>query len=203
MSGPFTSDQVRVTTVVPADPATAFEVFTSQVDLWWRRGPRFRQGLGRPSEMRFEGEAGGRLAFGGRRQQQVEGLPGARQIGERPALGAAGGGVLRGAHRVAIDHHGLERRREQVRGARALAGEGARGLAGHHAMLRHHQSAPALRRLPFAHDRAGGAQRAGGGLEVAAVGRIDLVPPWRPAEADAQAALGRARRLAWALMQQD
>jgi hypothetical protein len=36
-------------------------VFTSQVDLWWRRGPRFRQGLGRPSEMRFEGEAGGRL----------------------------------------------------------------------------------------------------------------------------------------------
>ena len=32
----------RVTTVVAVDPATAFSVFTSEVDAWWRRGPRFR-----------------------------------------------------------------------------------------------------------------------------------------------------------------
>ena len=33
-----------VTTVVPADPAAAFEVFTAQVDAWWKRGPHFRFG---------------------------------------------------------------------------------------------------------------------------------------------------------------
>ena len=55
------SDGVRATTVVPADPQQAFDLFTSEVDLWWRRGPRFRQGLGRPSVMRFEGGEGGRL----------------------------------------------------------------------------------------------------------------------------------------------
>ena len=61
MSFRSASDCVRTTTVVPADPAAAFEFFTSEVDLWWRRGPRFRQGLGRPSVMRFEGGEGGRL----------------------------------------------------------------------------------------------------------------------------------------------
>jgi len=61
MSFRSSTDCVRATTVVPADPATAFALFTSEVDLWWRRGPRFRHGLGRPSVMRFEGEEGGRL----------------------------------------------------------------------------------------------------------------------------------------------
>ena len=55
------TDCVRVTTLVAADPATAFELFTVEVDAWWRRGPRFRHGLGRPSVMRFEGGEGGRL----------------------------------------------------------------------------------------------------------------------------------------------
>jgi uncharacterized protein YndB with AHSA1/START domain len=55
------TDCVRATTIVPADPAEAFALFTTEVDLWWRRGPRFRQGRGRPSVMRFEGGEGGRL----------------------------------------------------------------------------------------------------------------------------------------------
>jgi len=55
------TDCVRVTTVVAADPAAAFELFTREVDAWWRRGPRFRHGLGRPSVMRFDGAEGGRL----------------------------------------------------------------------------------------------------------------------------------------------
>ena len=61
MSFRSASDRVRATTVVPADPGAAFELFTAEVDLWWRRGPRFRQGAGRPSVMRFEGGEGGRL----------------------------------------------------------------------------------------------------------------------------------------------
>jgi uncharacterized protein YndB with AHSA1/START domain len=55
------SDCIRATTIVPADPDAAFTLFTKEVDLWWRRGPRFRHGGGRPSTMRFEGGEGGRL----------------------------------------------------------------------------------------------------------------------------------------------
>lgn len=46
-------DAVAVTTVVAVDPATAFELFTRDVDTWWRRGPRYRVDPERPSTMRF------------------------------------------------------------------------------------------------------------------------------------------------------
>lgn len=36
------TDAVTVTTRVDVDAATAFEVFTSDIDRWWRRGRRFR-----------------------------------------------------------------------------------------------------------------------------------------------------------------
>ncbi len=50
------TDAVAVTTVVEVDAGTAFEVFTAEVDVWWRREPRFRDGA-----MRFEPGIGGRL----------------------------------------------------------------------------------------------------------------------------------------------
>lgn len=37
-------DQARVAISVAVDPEVAFEVFTQEIDLWWRRGPRFRNG---------------------------------------------------------------------------------------------------------------------------------------------------------------
>ena len=36
------SRSITATTIVAADPATAFDVFTAEVDAWWKRGPRFR-----------------------------------------------------------------------------------------------------------------------------------------------------------------
>jgi len=48
----------RVTTVVEVDPAEAFEVFTRELDAWWKRGPRYRSGNG---ALRFESGRGGRL----------------------------------------------------------------------------------------------------------------------------------------------
>jgi len=50
------ADRVRVTTVVAVNPRDAFEVFTDEIDRWWRRGPRFRDGT-----LRFEGGPEGRL----------------------------------------------------------------------------------------------------------------------------------------------
>jgi hypothetical protein len=57
---PSLTDSILVTTVVAVDPATAFEVFTTEVDTWWRHGPRYRVVDGEGT-MRFEPGTGGRL----------------------------------------------------------------------------------------------------------------------------------------------
>jgi activator of HSP90 ATPase len=54
-------DAITATTVVAVDPATAFAVFTDEVDAWWGRGPRFRFRPEGDGVLRFEGGAGGRL----------------------------------------------------------------------------------------------------------------------------------------------
>ena len=53
------TDSVRVSTVVSVDPHTAFEVFTTEIDLWWKRGPRFR--ARGDQRLAFEPGVGGRL----------------------------------------------------------------------------------------------------------------------------------------------
>jgi len=52
------SETARITTFVSISPSDAFEVFTAEVDFWWRRGPRFRGG-GNTSELRFDHDAEG------------------------------------------------------------------------------------------------------------------------------------------------
>jgi uncharacterized protein YndB with AHSA1/START domain len=52
-------EMARVTTHVEVTPEDAFEVFTAEVDLWWRRGPRFRGG-GDASVLAFEGTGAAR-----------------------------------------------------------------------------------------------------------------------------------------------
>jgi activator of HSP90 ATPase len=53
-------ENARVTTFVAVSPTDAFEVFTQEIDVWWRRGPRFRHGKGEDSELSFEQLADGR-----------------------------------------------------------------------------------------------------------------------------------------------
>ncbi|MCY1016237.1 SRPBCC domain-containing protein [Pyxidicoccus sp. MSG2] len=57
----MSADRARVTTFVAVSPLDAFEVFTQETDLWWKKGPRFRFGGARNGVLRFEGRAGGRL----------------------------------------------------------------------------------------------------------------------------------------------
>jgi uncharacterized protein YndB with AHSA1/START domain len=54
-------DSVRVTVSVPVPPAEAFEVFTLETDLWWRRGPKYRVAGRNPGALAFEPKLGGRL----------------------------------------------------------------------------------------------------------------------------------------------
>jgi uncharacterized protein YndB with AHSA1/START domain len=55
------AEVARVTTFVAVEPRDAFEVFTQETDLWWRRGTRHRFGGDRSGTLRFEPGAGGRL----------------------------------------------------------------------------------------------------------------------------------------------
>ena len=54
-------DQVTVTVTVSVEPAVAFEVFTTETDLWWRRGVAYRVAGRRPGTLAFEPGLGGRL----------------------------------------------------------------------------------------------------------------------------------------------
>lgn len=55
------ADEIKVSTVVALDPRAAFEVFTSEVDLWWKRGPAYRVVRGGEGALRFEPGPQGRL----------------------------------------------------------------------------------------------------------------------------------------------
>jgi len=54
-------DQATVTITVAVDRAAAFDVFTRETDLWWRRGVRYRVGGREPGTLMFEPKQGGRL----------------------------------------------------------------------------------------------------------------------------------------------
>lgn len=54
-------DEVRASVGLSLAPAAAFEVFTTQVDQWWRRGRRFRNAPGSSGVVRIEPGVGGRL----------------------------------------------------------------------------------------------------------------------------------------------
>lgn len=54
-------DRARASTYVATPPERAFDVFTRETDLWWRRGPRYRFGGKRRGTLTFEPGQGGRL----------------------------------------------------------------------------------------------------------------------------------------------
>jgi hypothetical protein len=57
----MTGDRVSATVFVEAPPDVAFEVFTAQIDLWWRHGMKFRAGGRGTSVLHLEPRLGGRL----------------------------------------------------------------------------------------------------------------------------------------------
>lgn len=63
-------DRVRVVVTVPVDPATAFRVFTEDIDRWWRHGRRYRVAGREPGMMVLEPRAGGRVF-----EQYADGQP--------------------------------------------------------------------------------------------------------------------------------
>jgi uncharacterized protein YndB with AHSA1/START domain len=54
-------DRTTVTVTVDVEPAVAFEVFTQEIDLWWRRDVAYRVAGRKPGTLVLEGKRGGRL----------------------------------------------------------------------------------------------------------------------------------------------
>lgn len=54
-------DQVRVSVLVEVAPEVAFQVFTQDIDRWWRRGLKYRVARGRAGAIHLEPGVGGRL----------------------------------------------------------------------------------------------------------------------------------------------
>ena len=57
----MSGDSARVSVTVAVPPPLAFEIFTEEIDRWWRRGIKFRQSGGRGGFLRIEPQVGGRL----------------------------------------------------------------------------------------------------------------------------------------------
>lgn len=58
---PKPGDRARVSVAVDVPPAVAFEVFTAEIDRWWRRGPKFRHAGARAGVVHVEPRVDGRV----------------------------------------------------------------------------------------------------------------------------------------------
>jgi uncharacterized protein YndB with AHSA1/START domain len=56
-----TGDRATVTVHVAVPPDDAFDVFTREIDLWWKQGPKFRVAGRQRGQLTFEPGVGGRL----------------------------------------------------------------------------------------------------------------------------------------------
>jgi uncharacterized protein YndB with AHSA1/START domain len=54
-------DQARISVTVAVPPKLAFEIFTADIDRWWRRGMKFRHSASPSSLLCLEPKVGGRL----------------------------------------------------------------------------------------------------------------------------------------------
>lgn len=140
------TETARVITFVEVSPQDAFEVFTDEVDLWWRRGPRFRGG-GPDSELCFESDGRGRRliergkdgVFEIGRVQVWE--PGKRLVleyrlrnfapNERTEVEVRFEEQGRGT-RVVLEHRGWEALRPEHPARHGLTGESFSGMIGLH-----------------------------------------------------------------------
>lgn len=58
---PPSGDRARAMVSVAVPPDEAFRLFTAEIGLWWRRGPRFRAAPGESGLMAIEPRVGGRV----------------------------------------------------------------------------------------------------------------------------------------------
>ena len=73
-------DQAKVSVLVRVPPEDAFAIFTTEIDQWWRRGPRFRASGRHRGILHLEPKVGGRLF------DLVEAMPRIGEVTKAPLL---------------------------------------------------------------------------------------------------------------------
>jgi uncharacterized protein YndB with AHSA1/START domain len=61
VTSPSAHDQARVSVLVRVPPQRAFQIFTEEIDSWWRRGLKYRVAGSRHGTLHLEPGVGGRL----------------------------------------------------------------------------------------------------------------------------------------------
>ena len=61
MNPQIAGDAARVSILVEVEPAECFDIFTREIDQWWRRGPKYRIAGTRRGVIYIEPQLGGRL----------------------------------------------------------------------------------------------------------------------------------------------
>jgi hypothetical protein len=84
-------ERVVVTTFVNLPPKTAFEIFTREIDSWWRKTPRYRRVQGSVGSLAFDGTPPERLVERGTAGETVLGRVLGWETGKRLAFEWYGG----------------------------------------------------------------------------------------------------------------
>jgi len=137
-------ERVVVTTFVDVSPNDAFDVFTREIDLWWKRAPRYRRMAGQAGKLSFEGEPPAQLVEKGS-STVVLGRVLAWEAGKRVAFEWRGGELTesdhtevevrfdahRGGTRVTLEHRGLGSLPSQHVARHGFSGEAFEAMFGY------------------------------------------------------------------------
>lgn len=138
-------ERVVVSTFVAVEPEAAFEVFTRDIDLWWRQSPRYRRMPGQTGKLSFEGAPPERLIESDSKTTTEIGRVLAWEAGKRVAFEWHGGDfgpsdrtqieVLfeahRGGTRVTLEHKGLGALPAHHRARHGFSGEAFEAMLGY------------------------------------------------------------------------
>lgn len=138
-------ERVVVTTFVDIRPEAAFEVFTRDIDLWWKQSPRYRRMPGQSGKLSFEGAPPERLVERDRASATEIGRVLVWEAGKRVAFEWRGGDfgpsdhtqvevrfeAHRGGTRVTLEHKGLSALPAGHRARHGFSGEAFEAMLGY------------------------------------------------------------------------
>lgn len=146
MSSESAAERVVVTAVVERSPRDAFELFTRDIDRWWKRTPRFRRRPGDDGRLAFEGSPPDRLVEGDGADSVVLARVLTWEPGKRLVLAWQGGDFdagdgtevhvsfeahVRGA-RITLEHRGLGSLPANHRARHGFSGEAFEAMIGYY-----------------------------------------------------------------------
>jgi uncharacterized protein YndB with AHSA1/START domain len=145
MTKPVQEERVVVTTFVAVQPDAAFEVFTREIDLWWKRTPRYRRMPGQKGSLAFEGAPPTQLVERDSTHAIVLGRVLAWEVGKRVTFEWRGGELTesdrtevdvrftahRGGTQVTLEHRGLGSLPSQHPARHGFSGEAFEAMLGY------------------------------------------------------------------------